>query len=50
MRKAAAIMARTKYGYSTRVLRHIDECDMFSDIHARPGGTGTSRAIIDSME
>lgn len=41
MCQAPAVMARAKYGDVARLLRHIDECDMFSDIHARPNRTGT---------
>jgi hypothetical protein len=50
MRKAAAVMARTKYGNAARVLRHIVECDMSGDIHARPDRTGTSKALSKSTE
>lgn len=50
MCEAPAVMASTKYGDAARVLRNIDECDMSSDIHARPGRTGTSRVLFKSTE
>lgn len=40
MRKAAAIMARTQHGDTARVLRHIVQCYMPRDIHARSGRAG----------
>lgn len=50
MCQALAVMARAKHGDTARVLRHIDECDMSGDIHARPGRAGTSRVLIMSTE
>lgn len=49
MCKAAAVMARTKYGDAARLLRYIVECDMFSYIHAGPGRTRTFILLSQSV-
>ena len=39
-RQITSIMARSKYGYPSRVLLHPWKCHMSGNIHARPSRTG----------
>ena len=45
IRRIAATLAGTKYGDFAWLLLHLDQCDMFGDIYARLGRTGTARFL-----